>query len=73
MRRIWARALAFAPAPVAARIMARVLGWDEETIATEVGAYRLRVAAELDSQRADDDRTADERRLGAPDVRAGAS
>ncbi|MDE0802501.1 MAG: glycerol-3-phosphate dehydrogenase/oxidase [Acidimicrobiales bacterium] len=57
-------------APVAARIMARVLDWDEATIAAEVGAYRLRVAAELDSQEAADDRTADERRLGAPDVRA---
>ncbi len=59
-------------APVAARIMARVHGWDETTIESEIRAYRTRVAAELDSQQAVDDRTADERRLGAPDVRAGA-
>lgn len=59
-------------APVVARLMARVLGWDDETIAREVEAYRTRVEAEIDSQQAVDDRTADERRLGAPDVRAGA-
>ena len=59
-------------APVVARLMARVLGWDEATVAREVEAYRTRVAAEIDSQQAVDDRTADERRLGAPDVRAGA-
>ena len=59
-------------APVVARLMARVLGWDEATIAREVEAYRTRVEAEIDSQQAVDDRTADERRLGAPDVRAGA-
>lgn len=61
-----------AAAPVAARIMARVLGWDRDTIEREVRAYETRVAAEIDSQQAADDRTADERRLGAPDVRAGA-
>ncbi|WP_436793293.1 glycerol-3-phosphate dehydrogenase/oxidase [Actinospongicola halichondriae] len=59
-------------APVAAAIMGRVLGWDDATIATEVESYRTRVAAEIDSQQATDDRTADERRLGAPDVRRGA-
>lgn len=59
-------------APVVARLMARVLGWDEATVAREVEAYRTRVEAEIDSQQAVDDRTADERRLGAPDVRAGA-
>lgn len=59
-------------APVAARIMASVLGWSEATIEVEVRAYRTRVEAELESQQASDDRTADERRLGAPDVRAGA-
>ncbi len=61
-----------AAAPVAAAIMARVLGWDDATVATEVESYRTRVAAEIDSQQAADDRTADERRLGAPDVRQGA-
>ena len=61
-----------AAAPVVARILAGELGWDDATVAREVEAYRTRVAAEIDSQRADDDRTADERRLGAPDLRAGA-
>ena len=56
-------------APVAARIMGAVLGWTEDTVEREVEAYRLRVAAEIDSQEATDDRTADARRLGAPDVR----
>ena len=59
-------------APVVARLMARVLGWDDATVAREIEAYRTRVEAEIDSQQAIDDRTADERRLGAPDVRAGA-
>ncbi len=58
-------------APVAAAIMGAVLGWDEATTACEVDNYRSRVAAELDSQGAADDRTADARRLGARDVRAG--
>ncbi len=56
-------------APVAARIMGGVLGWDDATTEAEVESYRTRVAAELDSQWATDDRTADARRLGADDVR----
>lgn len=60
-----------AAAPVVARIMAGPLGWDEATIEREVANYLARVDAELDSQRAADDRTADARRLGAPDVRSG--
>jgi glycerol-3-phosphate dehydrogenase len=59
-----------AAAPVAARIMAPVLGWTDADVAREVENYRARVAAEIDSQGAADDRTADARRLGAPDVRA---
>jgi glycerol-3-phosphate dehydrogenase len=56
----------------AARLMAEVLGWDEETIAREVQHYHARVEAERASQREPDDKTADAARYGAPDVRMGA-
>ncbi|MCC6436662.1 MAG: glycerol-3-phosphate dehydrogenase/oxidase [Acidimicrobiales bacterium] len=52
-----------------ARLMAGPLGWDERTIAEEVNHYRLRVAAERDSQTCPDDRTADAVRMGAPERR----
>ena len=55
-----------------ARLMARVLSWDEDTIQREVEHYLLRVAAERDSQTMADDATADATRLGAPEVRLGA-
>ena len=55
----------------AARCMAPVLGWDEETIAREVSHYETRVRAERESQTQPDDLTADAARLGAPDVRLG--
>jgi glycerol-3-phosphate dehydrogenase len=64
--RPWRRA-----APVAAAIMAGVLGWDDATVAREVDSYGKRVEAERESQQAVDDRTADARRLGAEDVRQG--
>jgi glycerol-3-phosphate dehydrogenase len=54
-----------------AAIVAPVLGWDEVTITREVEHYRIRVAAERDSQEQLDDRTADSARLGAPEVRVG--
>ncbi|MFD2090390.1 glycerol-3-phosphate dehydrogenase/oxidase [Blastococcus deserti] len=57
-------------APEVARLMAGALGWDEERTAREVEHYTARVAAERESQRMPDDRTADAARLGAPDVRA---
>jgi glycerol-3-phosphate dehydrogenase len=57
-------------APEVAALMAGVLGWDEERTAREVEHYTARVAAERESQRMPDDRTADAARLGAPDVRA---
>ncbi|HEU5084138.1 MAG TPA: glycerol-3-phosphate dehydrogenase/oxidase [Acidimicrobiales bacterium] len=60
-----------AAAPVAAGIMADVLGWDDATVAREVDSYAKRVEAERESQQAVDDRTADARRLGAEDVRRG--
>jgi glycerol-3-phosphate dehydrogenase len=60
-------------APEVAALMAGPLGWDDERTAREVQHYAARVAAERESQRMPDDRTADAARLGAPDVRAGAS
>jgi glycerol-3-phosphate dehydrogenase len=56
-----------------ARLVAPVLGWSHDVIAREVSHYQTRVAAERESQEQPDDRTADAARLGAPDVRAGAS
>ena len=56
-----------------AEIMAEHLGWDQATIDREVEHYAARVAAELDSQTQSDDATADAARMGAPDVRTGAS
>ena len=52
----------------AARLMARVLGWDEATIDNEVSHYVRRVAAERDSQEQPDDAFADAARLAAEDV-----
>jgi glycerol-3-phosphate dehydrogenase len=60
-------------APEVAALMAGPLGWDHERTAREVEHYSARVAAERESQRMPDDRTADAARLGAPDVRAAAS
>ena len=57
-------------APVAADLMAVVLGWSTEQRDKEVEHYLARVEAERESQRMPDDLTADAARLGAPDVRA---
>ena len=54
-----------------ADIVAPILGWDAARIENEVEHYRVRVAAERDSQEQLDDRTADSARLGAPEVRTG--
>jgi glycerol-3-phosphate dehydrogenase len=56
-------------ARAAADLMGDVLGWDDATREREVDHYLARVAAERESQRMADDRTADAARLGAPDVR----
>ena len=66
----WDRGVA-AARPVA-ELMAEVLGWSAEQIELEVNTYEARVAAERDSQRQDDDQTADAARLMAPDALAGA-
>ncbi|ANY08041.1 glycerol-3-phosphate dehydrogenase/oxidase [Pseudonocardia sp. HH130630-07] len=52
----------------AARLVAPVLGWNDEQVEREVDHYRKRVEAERESQRMPDDATADAARLGAPDV-----
>jgi glycerol-3-phosphate dehydrogenase len=56
-----------------AELVAPLLDWDTAAVIDEVQHYRARVAAERDSQIQPDDRTADAARLGAPDVRVGAS
>lgn len=58
-------------APVAARLMADVLGWDQETTENEVSNYLKRVAAERESQLQPDDESADRVRLEAPDIAFG--
>jgi glycerol-3-phosphate dehydrogenase len=55
-------------APVAARLMAEVLGWDEEKVQREVNTYLKRVEAERASQLQPDDKSADRVRLEAPDI-----
>ncbi|GAB3295960.1 glycerol-3-phosphate dehydrogenase [Parasphingorhabdus pacifica] len=52
-----------------ARLMAGVLGWDEERIAREIQVYTARVDAERDSQSQPDDEAADEVRSAAPEAR----
>ena len=54
-----------------APLMGEVLGWSDEELAREIEHYQARVAAELESQRMPDDRTADAARMGARDVRVG--
>ncbi|WP_174776964.1 glycerol-3-phosphate dehydrogenase/oxidase [Cryobacterium lactosi] len=55
-------------APVAARLLADVLGWDTEREEREVSIYLKRVAAERASQTQPDDESADRVRLEAPDI-----
>ncbi|SFK75628.1 glycerol-3-phosphate dehydrogenase/oxidase [Geodermatophilus ruber] len=56
-----------------ADIVAPLLGWTADHADREVEHYRLRVEAERESQEQADDHTADAARLGAPDVRVGAT
>jgi glycerol-3-phosphate dehydrogenase len=55
-------------APVAARLMGEVLGWDDERVAEEVSNYLRRVTAERASQEQPDDESAERVRLEAPDI-----
>jgi glycerol-3-phosphate dehydrogenase len=57
-------------APVAAALMAGVLGWDSHREHREVDLYLKRVEAERASQLEPDDESADRVRLEAPDVSA---
>jgi glycerol-3-phosphate dehydrogenase len=58
-------------APVAARLMAGVLGWSDDEAEAEVANYLKRVAAERASQLEPDDESADRVRLEAPDITFG--
>jgi glycerol-3-phosphate dehydrogenase len=58
-------------APLAASLVADVLGWDEATATAEVAAYAARVEAERSSQLLADDAASDAARRQAPDVRPG--
>jgi len=62
----WDRGVA--AAPVAAAIMADLLGWDDERTRAEVAAYLERVAAERASQLQFDDESADRVRRTAREV-----
>jgi glycerol-3-phosphate dehydrogenase len=55
-------------APVAAALVAPVLGWSQAQTAREVQHYLARVEAERLSQEQPDDQTADTARLGAPEI-----
>ena len=55
-------------APVAARLMGEVLGWDEARVTEEVSNYLKRVTAERASQEQPDDESAERVRLEAPDI-----
>ncbi|MGN6607272.1 MAG: glycerol-3-phosphate dehydrogenase/oxidase [Jatrophihabitans sp.] len=57
-------------ASACAELMARVLGWSEDTRRAEVEHYVARVEAERESQRRPDDAAADAVRLSAPPSRA---
>jgi glycerol-3-phosphate dehydrogenase len=56
-----------------AELVAPVLGWNTDDIDRETRHYLARVAAERESQDQPDDHTADAARIGAPDVRMGAT
>lgn len=55
-------------APVAAGLMAPILGWDAQQQASEIAHYLSRVVAERQSQEQPDDASADAVRLGAVDI-----
>ncbi|HHU11390.1 MAG TPA: glycerol-3-phosphate dehydrogenase/oxidase [Intrasporangiaceae bacterium] len=59
---IEARDRGLAAAEPAARLMAPILGWDEERIAYEIDLYRRRVEAEMSSQTMPDDESSNQAR-----------
>lgn len=60
---IEARDRGLSAAEPAARLMAPILGWDEERIGYEIDLYRRRVEAEMSSQTMPDDESSNEARL----------
>ena len=59
--------MASLPLPVAAALVAPVLGWDEARTKEEIEIYLGRVEAERVSQTMPDDASADEARRSGPD------
>ena len=57
-------------APVAAKLMADVLGWSKQRTKTEIDRYLARVEAEIESQKQLSDEAADRVRLTAPEPSA---
>ncbi len=57
-------------APVAAKLMADVLGWSKQRTKTEIERYLARVEAEIESQKQLSDEAADRVRLSAPEPSA---
>lgn len=57
-------------APVAAHLMAEVLGWDVQREKLEIAHYLKRVRSEVESQEQPTDEAADRARLQAPDISA---
>ena len=57
-----------AAAPVVARILAKVLGWDQARVTAEVSNYLAMVEAELASQRQHDDETANALNIAVPSI-----
>jgi glycerol-3-phosphate dehydrogenase len=55
-------------APVAAKLMAAELGWDEQRTQSEIAHYLDRVRAERESQTMPDDASADRVRVSVPDI-----
>jgi glycerol-3-phosphate dehydrogenase len=53
-----------------AEVIAPVLGWSDEDVDREVATYLARVEAEVQSQQASDDESADALRAAAPEARA---
>lgn len=56
-------------ADAVARLVAPILGWDEDAIKREVEIYNARVEAERTSQTKPDDQAADAIRASAPEAR----
>jgi glycerol-3-phosphate dehydrogenase len=65
---IEARDRGLSAAEPTARLMAPLLGWDEERIAWEIDLYRRRVEAEMSSQSMPDDESSNEARTAVSET-----